>query len=153
MKKVLVILVVVLAARWLAAQGTTADSCAPLMLYTNGAGSFSPYHCGQMLQTGQVYTVSAIPNHGYRFHDWQKVKVAVAVKTIIYPSSAIVITTNTVITPTVVRNKEATMKINISAPTVEVREDNPGTTVTTKSSGWQANFARSGSYESWSKMY
>lgn len=153
MKKALVILVVMLAARWLAAQETSADSCAPLLLYTNGAGSFSPYQCGQMVQTGQVYTVSAIPNHGYHFRVWRQVKVAVAVKTIIYPSSAIVVTTNTVITPTSVRNRKATMIINVEAPTVQVTEDDPGTTVTTKSSGWEANFTRNAGNESWSKMY
>jgi Divergent InlB B-repeat domain len=143
MKKALVILAVVLAARWLAAQGTTADSCAPMLLYTNGAGTFSPYYCGQMVQTGQVYTVSAIPNHGYRFRFWRQVKVAIEIKTVIYPSDAIVSTTNTMTTPTPIRSREATMKFNMGAPTVQVRDDNPGTTTTTKSSGWEANFVRS----------
>jgi hypothetical protein len=153
MKKAFVILVVMLSARWLAAQATTADSCAPLLLYTNGAGSFSPYQCGQMLQTGQVYSVSAIPNRGFHFHFWQQVKVTVAVKTVIYPSSAIVSSTNTVITPTPARSKEATMKFHVEAPTVQVNEDNPGTTVTTRSLGWEANFTREYRYDSWSKVY
>jgi hypothetical protein len=142
MKKALVILVVMLAARWLAAQGTIADSCAPVFLYTNGAGSFSPYRCGQMVQTGQVYSISAIPNHGFRFHFWRQVKVTVAVKTVIYPSGAIVSGTNTVVTPTLTRSKEATMKFHVEAPTVQVTEDNPGTTTTTRSLGWEANFTR-----------
>jgi hypothetical protein len=153
MKKAFVILVVMLAARWLAAQGTTADTCAPVLLYTNGAGSFSPYQCGQMLQTGQVYTVSAIPNNGSRFDSWRQVQVTVKVKTIIYPSSAIVSTTNTVTTPTTLRySKEATLKFHVEAPTVQVIENNPGTTTTTKTLGWEANFTRD-RYDSWSKMY
>lgn len=142
MKKALVILVVMLAARWLPAQGTTAASCAPLLVYTNGAGGISPYQCGQMLQTGQVYSISAIPNQGARFHYWRQVNVTVEVKTIIYPSDAIVSSTNTVISPTAIRNREATMKINMQAPSVQVREDNPGTTTTTRSLGWEANFTR-----------
>lgn len=140
MKKALVILALMLAARWLPAQGTNADSCAPLMLYTYGAGSFSPYQCGQMLQTGQPYTLSAIPNHGARFRLWRQVKVTVEVKTIIYPSDAVVSSTNTVIVPTVVRSREATMNFNMEAPTVQVLDDNPGTTTITRSLGWQAYF-------------
>ena len=142
MKKVFVLLVVMLAARWLAAQGTTVDSCAPLLLYTNGAGAFLPYQCGQMLQTGQVYTVSAIPNRGFRFRFWRQVKVTVAVKTVIYPSSAIVSSTNTVIIPTLLHSREATMKFNMGAPTVQVAQDNPGTTTTTRTLGWEATFSR-----------
>src|SRR5262249_9994358 len=100
MKKMIVLLMVMLAAGWLRAHGRTAGSWAPLLLYTNGTGSIPNYQNGQMLQVGQRYFMGARTYHGFVFTGWQQMKKDIEVKTIIYPSGPIIITTNTVISPT-----------------------------------------------------
>jgi hypothetical protein len=139
MKKALVLLIVMLMARWLPAQGTNAASWSPLLLYTNGDGHISPYHCGQMLQCGQRYFMAAVPNRGGQFISWEQVKVAVDVKTVIYPSGPMVITTNRTVTPGKKFGK-AWMSFGMEPETVVLRDDHPGSSVITEDKGWQANF-------------
>jgi hypothetical protein len=140
MKKALVLLIVMLAARWVPAQGTIGVAWAPLLLYTNGTGSISNLCCGQMLQVGQRYIMTAVPDRSSQFNMWRRVKKSVEVKTIIYPSSVIIITTNTVVLPASMPLKTARMSFVMEPVTVQVRNDNPGTSVITTCYGWRAEF-------------
>ncbi len=150
MKKTLVLLMVMLAAHWLPAQGTTGVAWAPLLLYTNGTGSISNLdrgqisnlYNGQMLQVGRRYFMAAVPERGSQFTMWRQVKKSVEVKTIIYPSSVVIITTNTTVLPTGIPLKTARVSFVMEPATVQVRNDNPGTSVITTCKGWQANFVR-----------
>jgi hypothetical protein len=141
MKRILVILALLLAARWLPAQGTNAASWAPLLLCTNGCGCIFPFQCGQMLQVGQRYYMGATSMRGYQFASWQQVKKAVEVKTVIYPSGVIVITTNTTVSLTGKYISRAWISFVVEPARVLLRDDHPGTSVITESQGWQANFA------------
>ena len=143
MKKTVVLLIVMLAARWLPAQGTTGVTWAPLLLYTNGNGHISPYECGQMLQVGPRYFIRATPTRGCQFVAWQQVKTSVEVKTVIYPSGPVIITTNTTVTPTGKPLNKAWMSFTMEPVTVKLRNDNPGSSVITEQKGWQANFTSS----------
>lgn len=141
MKKMLVLLIVMLAAHWMPAQETTANSWAPLLLYTNGSGSISNLRNGQMLKAGQRFYMLAGPQRGSVFAGWQQVKKAIEVKTVNYPSGVTVITTNTVISTTSKRNYGPWMAFVMEPVTVRKLDDNPGTSVVTEYHGWQANFA------------
>jgi hypothetical protein len=142
MKTVFVLLIVMLAARWLPAQGTTAVSWTPLLLYTNGAGQISNFHNGQMVQAGQRYFMGASPNRDSVFANWQQVKMDIEVKTVVYPSGLIVITTNTVVSPTGQAFNRSWMSFTMEPTKVTLRNDNPGSSVITEYKGWQANFAK-----------
>ena len=140
MKKALVLLMIMLAARWLPAQGTTGVAWAPLLLYTNGTGCISNLYSGQMLQVGKSYFMAAVPDRGSQFSMWRQVKKSVEVKTIIYPSSVIIITTNTTVLPTGSALKTARVRFIVEPVTVQTRNDNPGTSVITTYNGWRAEF-------------
>jgi hypothetical protein len=48
---------------------------APLLLFTNGAGSISPFQGGQLLVVGQNYEMEGVPDSGFGFSSWQPVDV------------------------------------------------------------------------------
>lgn len=58
-----------------ACSGYSQGTLAPLYLYTSGDGSITPYQSGQMLEVGQTYDITAVPDAGYEFSSWQPVDV------------------------------------------------------------------------------
>jgi hypothetical protein len=140
MKKMVVLLMVMLATRWLPAQGTTGVTWAPLLLYTNGTGSISNLSNGQMLQVGKSYFMTAVPDRGSQFSMWRQIKKSVEVKTVIYPSSVIIITTNTTVSLAGRLLRTARVRFVMEPVMMQVRNDNPGTSVITTYCGWRAEF-------------
>jgi Divergent InlB B-repeat domain len=118
------------------AQGTVTE--APLPLFINGAGQVTPYQDGQMLQVGQSYEMTAIPDAGSLFSSWQPVNVFTFVQAQFdaagNPLPPII---STVDSPVPSYSLDPVLDFTMQAPSVIA--NNPGLSVT-QSSGWQANF-------------
>lgn len=81
MKKVFLLLAVVLAFQRLHAQSADNESFAPLLLYTNGPGKIVPFDGGEMLEAGQKYVITAVPDAHFEFSSWQPVNVFIITQT------------------------------------------------------------------------
>jgi len=127
-----------LAAPWLQAGQSL---WTPLLLYTNGSGTISPYQNGQMLQVGHQYVLTACPDSGCQFRKWQMVNVSTEVKTVDYPSGLTVITTNTTVIETGRNYSDPRLNLVAELPTVQVFNAHPGTLKVTQVRGWRANFS------------
>lgn len=129
-----VTLAIMCLARLSHAQGTFA----PLYLFTNGGGSMTPLQNGQLLQVGQTYDMTAIPDSGFAFSSWQPVNVFTFTEFIINPSGD----TNFVVSVTASPVPEYTSQpmLEFTMQPVAVIYDNPGVRTITEGTGWQANF-------------
>jgi hypothetical protein len=142
MRKLVFITLLTLAALCFACRGFAQGVVyAPLMLFTNGAGSISPLEDGQLLEVGQSYEMEAIPDSGYEFSSWQPVNVYILTATIdnlpgIDPPTYQQISIN----PSPVFQYIAQSVLDFTMQPVNVIFDNPGSTSLTESYGWQANF-------------
>lgn len=112
---------------------------APLQLFINGSGRVFPFHDGQKLEVGRDYTLTAIPDWGYAFTNWQPVNVFTIVQTTVDQYGAPLETvTNTVLSP--VPNYSSDPRLRFTIQPIYVLYDNPGVMTLTESEGWQANF-------------
>lgn len=134
MKKIFILVALLFAAKWLSAQ----DTKSPLLLYISGSGKIVPFHDGQMLDDGRDYVMTAIPDRGYVFTNWQQVYVFT--QTQYYPSNGVIIgTSETIVSP----RPPLPGKNRVLHFTMEPEEfliDEPGINVLSLSEGWQANF-------------
>ena len=117
-------------------QGTV--SYAPLHLFINGAGGVSPLLDGQMLEVGQSYTMTAIPDSGFAFSSWQPVNVFTFTSYVLDAGGGV--STNISVNASPVPQYINTPSLSFTMEPVEVLFDNPGVMTLTRDSGWQANF-------------
>jgi len=110
------------------AQGTEA----PLYLFTVGSGAVTPLQNGQLLEVGQSYDMTAIPDLGSTFGSWQAINVVVNIEHIPGQST----TTNVTIEPLAEYIQTPTLTFTMQAPTEVVS----GFGAIIGNSGWQANF-------------
>ena len=144
------IIIVTLATMWFAtraqAQGTLQTihpndtSYAPLLLFTNGEGQFTPYQAGQLLEVGQTYTVTAVPADGYVFTGWQQANVFTTWQVTVDgngDTNPPVISTIVSINPGL-SSAQPQLEFILQSP--DEIYDNPGVSTITESVGWQADF-------------
>jgi hypothetical protein len=81
MKKILLLLVIILAIQTLPAQVNEGDFYVPLYVFTNGPGRIHPFRQGEVLRVGRRYAMTAIPERGYKFAGWQPVDVFIITQT------------------------------------------------------------------------
>jgi hypothetical protein len=114
----------------------------PLMLYTNGPGTISPFEDGQMHEVGRTYYMIAIPEPGYAFTSWNPAEVftltSIVLDTIPIPGTVIT-NTNTSVTLSPVPRYTGAQRLRFTMEPVEVLYNNNGNTLT-RSYGLQANF-------------
>jgi hypothetical protein len=99
MKKFVLVSLVMLATVCFACQSYGQGSLAPLYLFTNGSGSIAPLQNGQLLEVGQSYDMTAIPDSGFVFSSWQPVNVFVSTQISSDPSGGFVTNTSLVSLP------------------------------------------------------
>ena len=116
-----------------------AQSTAPLHLFVNGSGSISPFIDGQMLNIGQNYEMTAIPDAGSVFSSWQPVNVFTFTNITINPDGSTNPPTISVV-PSLVPAYTNQASLDFTMQPVTVLTSTPSLTIT-ESTGWQANFA------------
>jgi hypothetical protein len=141
MKKFILISLVTLATVCFRHQCNAQGTLAPLYLFTNGAGSITPLQDGQLLEVGQNYEMTAIPDSGFLFSSWQPVNVfALTTAVIDYntgpPTTNLV--TSTDLSPVPEYIEQPVLEFTMQPE--EVIYNNPGGSTITRSSGWQVNF-------------
>jgi hypothetical protein len=117
-------------------QGTM--SFAPLHLYINGAGAVSPLLNGDMLQVGQSYSMTAIPDSGFAFSSWQPVNVFTFTSYIVDAGGTV--STNISVISSPVAQFIYTSSLSFTMQPENLIYDNPGVSTLTEGGGWQANF-------------
>src|SRR5690349_18981291 len=81
-------------------QGFTQSSLAPLYLSTNGSGSITPFQTGQLLEVGQSFQMTAIPDAGFAFDSWQQASFFVFTQFLQDAGGNPFTRTNTTVSPT-----------------------------------------------------
>lgn len=116
-------------------QGTLA----PLYLYTSGDGSITPYQSGQMLEAGQTYEITAIPDAGYQFSSWQPVNIFIITQTNYAGGNPIIPPVQSII-PSVVPTNIFGADLEFALQSVlDVTADGLNPNIV-EASGWQADF-------------
>jgi len=118
------------------AQGTLT----PLYLFTSGSGSITPFQDGQLLEVGQSYDMTAVPDPGYIFSSWQSVNVFVITQTN-YDANGNPLPPVTSVVPSAggpQYTSSPQLEFTMQSPSaVTSAGANPGIT---RSFGWEANF-------------
>ena len=117
-------------------QGTM--SYAPLHLFINGSGGVSPLLDGELLEVGQSYDMTAIPDSGFAFSSWQPVNVFTFTSYIVDAGGPV--STNISVVSSPVAQITYTSSLSFAMQPENLIYDNPGVTTITEGSGWQANF-------------
>jgi hypothetical protein len=120
-------------------EGRTQGTLAPLLLFTNGAGSIAPLQNGQLLEVGQNYQLTAIPDSGFMFQSWQPVNVFAFMEVLTDVSGSLQTNTSIVVSPVPIYT--VTSSLIFTMQTAQLILDIPGVREITESHGWQANFA------------
>jgi hypothetical protein len=110
---------------------------APLLLFTTGSGQIVPFHDGQMLEVGRRYVMTAVPERGYEFANWNPVNVFTFVERILDQSGNIETVTNIVASPVPRFTERRALMFEMQPE--EVIYDSPALTII-QGVGWQANF-------------
>ena len=112
---------------------------APLYLFTTGSGEITSLQNGQMLNVGQNYEMTALPDAGSIFSSWQPVNVFTFEQFTVdangNPLPPIISMTDTP-----VPNYTYQPVLDFTMQPEMVLLNNPGVETITQSSGWQANF-------------
>jgi Divergent InlB B-repeat domain len=140
MKKFILIVFVILVTLCLARHGHAQGTLVPLPLFTDGNGSITPFQDGQLLEAGQTYEMTAIPDAGFAFSSWQPVNVYTETTYIISTlggSTTTNINTSTVDSFLPVTSEQAALDFTMSPMNVIY---DTGNSTLTLISGWQANF-------------
>jgi len=109
---------------------------APLLLFTSGSGSVSPFTNGQVLQVGSSYNMEAIPDLGYAFSSWQSVSVSVDTVFTYDGTGFVVSSVTTNVSPQLDYSYDPVLTFTMS-PVVELQSFEE---TIDNSVGWQANF-------------
>ncbi len=112
---------------------------APLYLFIAGSGEISQLQNGQMLNVGQDYEMTALPDAGFIFSSWQQVNI--------FTFEQITIDANGNPNPPIISQVTSPVPPSVFQPVLDftmqpemVLLNNPGVETITQSSGWQANF-------------
>src|SRR5581483_453958 len=116
------------------AQGTLA----PLFLFTNGSGSITPFQSGQLLQAGQTYQMTAVPQAGDSFESWEPVNVFIFTQILMDSSGNVSTDTSQVVS--LLNSFFSIPTLNFTMMPPQVIQDLPGVRSIVENSGWQANF-------------
>jgi hypothetical protein len=118
------------------AQGTLAS----LYLSISGSGEIYPFQDGQMLEVGQSYQMTAVPDSGFAFSSWQPVHVFTLTSTVIGGTTAAPITNvTTSIIPNLAPVYFTAAVLPFTMQPVQVLYNTNGNALT-EGSGWPANF-------------
>ena len=117
-------------------QGTF--SYAPLHLFINGSGGVSPLLDGEMLEVGQSYDMTAIPDSGFAFSSWQPVNVFTFTSYVVDAGGTV--STNISVLSSPVAQFTYTSSLSFTMQSENLIYDNPGVNTITEGSGWQVNF-------------
>jgi hypothetical protein len=120
-------------------QGYGQGSLAPLYVFTNGFGSITPLQYGQLLEVGQSYEMTALPDSGFVFSSWQMANVFVDTEITMSASGSLV--TNTFVTPSLLPSFTDTSTLTFTVAAIQVIFSDPGVRTISLNTGWQANFA------------
>lgn len=136
MKKVFILAALFFTAQWLSAQ----DTQAPLPLYISGSGKVVPFHDGDMLDVGRKFVMTAVPDKGYVFTNWQQVAVFTIIQ-VNYDNEGQIIGAVTSTVPSLLLPEPAKNRVlHFTMQPEQVLEENPDGSGMTLSFGWQANF-------------
>ena len=129
-----------LASACFAFQTFAQETLAPLYLFTNGIGSITPLQNGQMVDVGQSYEMTALPDSDYAFSSWQPVNVFVLTTVEIDyntdpPTTNVITQTATSLVPEY--TEEPVLEFTMQQE--NVLYDSGGNSLV-EYSGWQANF-------------
>ncbi|MEI9960947.1 MAG: hypothetical protein WDM76_07375 [Limisphaerales bacterium] len=108
---------------------------APLFVFTNGSGTISPFQYGQLLNVGQSYDLTAIPNSGFVFSTWQPVNVFTITTALTNNNGDTLLISSLNTSPVPTYTTEPVLNFIMQPEVVIVA--NPLLTIT-GSSGWQA---------------
>ena len=111
---------------------------APLHLFINGLGGVSPLLDGEMLEVGQSYDMTAIPDSGFAFSSWQPVNVFTFTSYIVDPGGTV--STNISVVSSPVAQFTYTSSLSFTMQPENLIYDNAGVQTITEGSGWQVNF-------------
>lgn len=111
----------------------------PLQIFISGSGHIVPFHNGQLLRVGPMYSMTAIPNRGRQFIGWNRVHVFEIIERNVGASGATTAVTNTVVSQIGGFIHNRTLKFQVNPPTVILND--PGVRMLIESDGWQANFS------------
>ena len=98
-----------------------------------------PLHSGQVLRSGMMYSMTAIPSPGQRFLGWSRLNVFEMIETVVNESGTSSTVTNTVVSPIPGFIPQRILKFQATAP--EMILNVPGVETIIKIPGWQANFS------------
>jgi Divergent InlB B-repeat domain len=140
MRRLRFITVLALTIIFFARPGRAQDAnTAPLYLFTTGSGNIFPYQDGQLLNVGQDYEMTAVPDPGFVFSSWEQVNVFTIEEFTIdangNPNPPIISQTISPAPPSVF---QPVLDFTMQPETVILNI--PGVRSVTQDDGWQANF-------------
>lgn len=109
-----------------------------LFLFTTGSGEINPYLGGQMLNVGQDYEMTAVPDPGFVFGSWQEINVFLFELITLDAQGNPAVITSSVYSPGPIYSDQPVLDFTMQ-PAVLVF-DVPGVRSVTEYDGWQANF-------------
>ena len=118
-------------------QGHSQDASATFFVFTNGSGSITPLQNGQLLQVGQSYEMTAIPNTGYVFDSWQPITVFIDTTVFTNGDGSVDSITNIISSPQPQYFSQPALDFVMQSPVTII--SNSLMTISV-ASGWQANF-------------
>lgn len=134
MKTFSILAALLFSAQWLSAQETQS----PLPLFVSGFGKIVPFHDGEMLDNDRRYVMTAVPEKGYVFANWQPVDVFTFTEYTLDGAGQLEERTFTVTTPEDQYFKDRALHFTMQPE--EVLFDVPNVREVTMSQGWQADF-------------
>jgi len=140
MKRFKFILLVALATVCFARQSYAQGTLAPLYLFTSGSGSITPLQNGDLLQVGQTYDMTAIPDSGFVFSSWQPVNVFAITQTNFDSGGNPILPPMTSIVPSLVPQFTYQPDLQfVMQPLMAITTNGQNPNIS-QSVGWQANF-------------
>jgi Divergent InlB B-repeat domain len=135
MKTFSILLALLFSARCLLAQETQS----PLHLYISGSGRIVPFHDGEMLDDGREFVMTAVPDRGYVFTNWQEINIFTLTEIEPIPGTGqFEVVTSTIPSPTPpLPGKNRVLHFTMEPEEVLADDTNYQITL---SHGWQANF-------------
>jgi hypothetical protein len=138
-KGCILVLLAALATVWFPREGYSQGDLAPLYLFITGSGSITRLQDGQLLNSGQSYHMTAIPDEGFKFDSWQPVVVTVVTLTNYSAAGDPILPPLTEETYSVEDTYINTPTLRFTMQPVNVISQGPDFSITQRH-GWQANF-------------
>jgi hypothetical protein len=113
------------------------DISAPLLLFTNGAGSVSLFQGGQLLVVGQNYEMEGVPDSGFEFSSWQPVDVFTTFEVFEDISGNLQTNVNVISSPENEYTLQPVLDFTMQSVTLVLDTES---TIITETGGWQVNF-------------